>query len=167
MIDEQRVRLLGEVMRRLFDAGILDRPTFGTLLDNALMASVFELGPGDAVPWFNNPPPSNSMRRFHRSEAVERAIETDDVTVRIMKEHVVPRASLYREFRGGARIEDIAAVWRVAFITRDEDIELNDAGLRSRMPADWQLAGSTGWERYEHVGLRGRLLDPIPRRPII
>ncbi|MDR9500401.1 MAG: hypothetical protein RI601_01255 [Desulfurivibrionaceae bacterium] len=42
-------------------------------------------------------------------------------------------------------------------VTKDEDALLNDAGLRSKMPAHWN--GSDPWARYNEVGIRVEKLE--------
>ena len=42
-------------------------------------------------------------------------------------------------------------------VTKDEDISLNRAGLRSTMPKDWE--GEDPWARYTAVGIQVEKLE--------
>lgn len=75
-------------------------------------------------------------------------------------EHVIPIclvvAGLIRRVRNGVPLNErelaaelLATPW--AIVTKAQDQMLNDAGLRQKMPSDWD--GSNQWARYDAVGL--------------
>lgn len=83
-------------------------------------------------------------------------------------EHVVPRGILAADLLANDR-EDLAAFLDTHFtavvITTDDDAQLNQHGVRHRMPEGWGL-GSDPWVRYEQAGFSpGDFLVPCQVRP--
>lgn len=83
-------------------------------------------------------------------------------------EHVIPRGILADELLARER-DDLAsfldAFFKAAVITVEDDAQLNQAGVRARMPEGWEL-GSNPWVRYEHAGLNPASFEiPCRLRP--
>ena len=70
-------------------------------------------------------------------------------------EHLIPRGILAEELLTETP-SDLAAFldrhFRAAVLTVEDDHQLNKAGVRAKMPADWKL-GDDPWQRYRAAGL--------------
>ena len=130
----------------------------------------------DRPRWFNNPnaailgdaltamhfKSSNAseilaLARDNRTEYEDRRAKKD-VSVRLMVDHAVPLLVLKDILfaRDAKHTEEtIHAVlcqrYRLGVITADEDKRLNQAGLQSKMPSNWN--GDDVFARYQQVGI--------------
>lgn len=81
----------------------------------------------------------------------------------LVHEHIVPKKvivnSLMNEVgRTPERIYDFLERFCIGVVvTKDEDTALNSAGLRSKMPEDWD--GEDPWARYKAVGIQVEKLE--------
>ena len=78
----------------------------------------------------------------------------------VVYEHAVPHGFVMGKLLALGSLDDesIMAVLRrfyvICVITRDEDKQLNRAGLRSKMPDGWCEKTSSVFARYEVVGIK-------------
>jgi hypothetical protein len=92
------------------------------------------------------------------SEAARRSVHD---MKNLVHEHVVPRKEMLAKFdldrfpKKTTEEEVRSLLDRYCIgcvVTRGEDVALNLAGLRSRMPTGWD--GENPWARYDHIGIK-------------
>lgn len=95
----------------------------------------------------------------------EAALACERTKRKLIHEHAVPKSVLIKmlfEIKNPTpkSVEDILSRYCVAVVvTKDEDRLLSKAGLRSKMPADWD--GSDLWARYRKVGIVPRKVAEV------
>ena len=88
-----------------------------------------------------------------------RSVEASERELKGLRlEHVVPQMWFLNKFIDMDRIdkEEIRELlenyFNVLLVTKDEDAKLTEAGLRSKMPDDWD--GENPWARHDAVGIK-------------
>lgn len=88
----------------------------------------------------------------------KKALKFKGDTKSLCHEHIVPKKVIIEKICGlksptKPKIREILERYCIGcVVTRDEDKELNKAGLRAQMPAGWN--GDDPWARYKSVGIQ-------------
>jgi hypothetical protein len=111
--------------------------------------------------WYNNPSPDKHGRALNRAHFISQAAARTLGSLareRLMKDHAIPVAVL-RDLLFDEQpksVDEIRAFmlryYRFGIITQEEDDSLNAAGLRSKMPRQWNR-GDSPFARYDAVGI--------------
>lgn len=122
--------------------------------------------------WFNNPCPNrhgNALRRAHFVSAAAARTLSQLTRDRLVKDHAIPvailRGMLFEaQPRNHNDVRDfLLRYYRIGIITEAEHTALSAAGLKSRMPDDWQSDASL-FRRYEAVGIVAQDVSSINGR---
>lgn len=178
MIDPTLLPHLRKVFKGLEAGGLLTGTLFANILDTAYFRT---LHPDQPFRPLNKGRALQGLMRYWRSQAAQSLI-ADGVPGKVLtKEHVVPNGVLFaiyegrdRYYSGPDRLGVVARLYEVAFITLEQNLALNEAGLRSKMPSGWSVPGNLlpgenavaweelTWRRYHVANLLSGMCPPAP-----
>ena len=121
--------------------------------------------------WFNKADPikhKNALLEMDFiSEGAKKLILSEDKTIlinnkhhRLIKEHSIPVASLYKILRKEENLNVdqteliLKKYYKLGVLTKSEDDLLNSNGLRSKMPPKWD--GKNIFARYDEIGIKNQ-----------
>ena len=121
--------------------------------------------------WLNKPDPikhKNALLEMDFiSEGAKKLILSEDKTIlinnkhhRLIKEHSIPVASLYKILRKEENLNVdqteliLKKYYKLGVLTKSEDDLLNSNGLRSKMPPKWD--GKNIFARYDEIGINNQ-----------
>jgi len=129
---------------------------------------------GGQARWLNNPDISkpiikSCMRSLHVVSVQALKVLDGKVDERLIKEHAIPIKKLrdlaFEKLNSNSQTEDIEqfllTYYRVAAITKKEDVDINEEGFRDCMPIDWDNNESESiYARYDEANIRYQV-NPI------
>ncbi|MDA1311470.1 MAG: hypothetical protein O2985_17960 [Proteobacteria bacterium] len=111
--------------------------------------------------WFNKPDPvkyKDALLRMHFVSEDARRVIDGGLQEHLVKDHAVPVKVIGKILMDDKTItsaslqERLCTIYRLGVITKSEDLKLNAAGLRQKMPSDWRI-GDDVFARYVRVGI--------------